>query len=175
MRLLSIPLALIFASMAQGSVVFKSESGFPGATTVEECFMPTDAQHVGFATVTIPYLDIRGKTKIGQGKCYFTPELLAKNKPLPVYVAAHYPIDQETAARFCRQGFLAVTPCTDNHPREFVLGVSEYTDPPVLDRVELFLNGVMSKQITRFSEFVTRLVNRGYSHSIVDGGLELMS
>ena len=124
MRRLLIALLIPFAATVFGRLSFQSETQFPGAVTVEERVRPTDLQQIGFVTVTIPYLGLHGDKKLGQGRCYFTRSLLEKKEPQPVYVAAHYPIDQETATRFCEQGFLTVTPHTDNYPLEFVLGDS---------------------------------------------------
>jgi len=150
MRRILVLFLLPLAAMASKQAPFKSETGFPGAVTVEKCVMPTDSQPIGFATVTLPYLDINGKEKLGQGRCYFTKELLKQQHPLPVYVAAHYPIDRETAARLCEQGFLAVTPHTANHPLEFVLGnsinfmqaLTQWARrQPLVDRTQMVIGG----------------------------------
>ena len=125
MRLLVVFFVLVlFPAVLQGGEVFQSELGFPGAVIVEEISLPTAAQQVGYVTITVPYLDIHGRKKLGQGRCYFTSEMLKQEKRSPVYIAAHYPISKERASDFCEQGFLAVTPFCEKYPLEFVIGDS---------------------------------------------------
>jgi len=99
MRLLMGLIASFCAASVLGGELFQTETGFPGAVRIEEYVAPGGADGLGHVTVTIPFLDIHGDKKIGQGKCYFTRQMLGVKQPIPVYVAAHYPIDQETASR----------------------------------------------------------------------------
>ncbi len=86
--------------------IISSEQGFEGAVRVIDQW-EDDAW--GYVTVTIPYRDIRGQVRKGQGRLYFTRDLLdAKDLP-PIYCHAHYEIPQAKAKSFCELGFIVAT------------------------------------------------------------------
>jgi hypothetical protein len=89
-----------------GSVV-KSESGFPGAVTVVESAVKDKTCYV---TVEVPYRDLHGKEKMGQGRLMARRRLIESGKLFPPYCNVHYELDPGGAQYLCDAGWVVMTP-----------------------------------------------------------------
>ena len=89
------------------STAVNSESGFPGAVTVVD----SDAKNgVCYVTVDIPYRDLHGNEKMGQGRLMARRKAMESKELLPPYCNVHYELDPGGAEHLCKEGWLVVTP-----------------------------------------------------------------
>ena len=87
--------------------VVPAEHGFEGAVTV---LSAEQKDGIFYITVETPYRDMRGEPKKGQGRVFVRQQDLESGKPIPVLCHVHYEKDFGGAARWCRQGWVVVTP-----------------------------------------------------------------
>jgi len=83
------------------------EQGFDGAVNVLES---EEKEGTWAVTVQIPYRDMRGEVKTGQGRLFVRQKDIEQHKPLPLFCHVHYEKDFGGANRWCRQGWVVVTP-----------------------------------------------------------------
>ena len=109
-------LALVLAALAAAdnvsdadlmASIVHNETGFPGAVTVVESGAKDG---VCFVTVEVPYRDLRGQEKKGQGRLMARRADAQSGKLLPPYCNAHYELEPAGAKPLCEQGWLVLTP-----------------------------------------------------------------
>jgi len=83
-----------------------SESGFEGAVTVATS--GTDGDLV-YWTVNVPYLDIDGAPKMGQGRLIVRRKELASGHCVPLFFHCHYEKHLGGARKWCRRGWAVAT------------------------------------------------------------------
>ncbi len=86
--------------------VVPNEQGFDGSVHVLESELKDGIFAI---TVQIPYRDMRGEVKQGQGRLFVRQEDLEKGQPIPLFCHVHYEKDFGGAVRWCRQGWAVVT------------------------------------------------------------------
>jgi len=101
--------------------IVKDEEGFDGAVRVVERWSFEKGEK-GYVTVTVPYLDVRGKEILGQGRLYFVRELFEEKKRPAIYCAAYYELPKDDAWEFCKLGYIVVTPHDKKYPRSLPFG-----------------------------------------------------
>jgi hypothetical protein len=83
-----------------------NEAGFEGATHIVEEAADGD---FGYVTAEMPYLDVHGHTKMGQGRLIVRQQDLAANKPIPLFCHVHYEKDVGGAKHWCKLGWAVTT------------------------------------------------------------------
>lgn len=84
----------------------RSESGFDGAVEVAETVADGEFDYV---TVNIPYRDVHGQAKMGQGRLVVRRADLAPGKLLPAFCHVHYELGVDGAKKRCEQGWAVAT------------------------------------------------------------------
>jgi len=92
------------ADFLKGAV--PNETGFEGAVTVDS--IAADG-NIGIVTVTIPYLDVHGNSKLGQGRLFVRKKELESGQPLPAFVHVHYEKGVDGARSWCEKGWAVAT------------------------------------------------------------------
>lgn len=92
------------APFIQGRV--PSENGFEGAVKVVE---EAGDQDYGYVTVNIPYRDVRGQAKMGQGRLFLRRADLESGRPVPAFCHVHYEMDANGAKKWCDRGWAVAT------------------------------------------------------------------
>lgn len=87
--------------------VVSSETGFPGAVAVVDSGAKDG---VCYATVDVPYRDVHGNEKMGQGRLIARRKAMESKEALPPYCNVHYEMDPGGAEHLCKEGWLVVTP-----------------------------------------------------------------
>ncbi len=104
------------------------EIGFDGAVTVAKIELDED---IGSVTVTIPYIDVYGKPKMGQGRIFIHKQAIEKGGKLPAFSQSHYEQNAKGAKKWCEKGWAVFTP-------HYGKGDGEYgADMPVGDSYNL--------------------------------------
>jgi len=131
--------------------VVPSEQGFEGAARVVE-----EVADGGFGCVTveIPYLDVHGRTKMGQGRIIVRQRDLAAGKPIPLFCHVHYEKSVDGAKSWCKKGWAVTTARYgkegDGYPIDVSVGdgfnlaraVIEWARRlPFIDRTHLHIDG----------------------------------
>lgn len=110
MRLRVLAILALFAVSCNSTAFIKgkvpSESGFDGAVRVVE---ETAKKGFGIVTVEIPYVDVHGQPKIGEGRIYVARKDIESGKPIPVFCHVHYEKDAGGAAGWCKRGWAVAT------------------------------------------------------------------
>lgn len=132
-----------------------SEHGFEGAVTVIECAANDEDPDLEYVTVEIPYRDIDGAPKHGQGRLILRRRQLDAGAPLPVFCHVHYEKSVGGAKEWCDRGWAVVTPhystpeqggyplelCTansNNHSRALLQWACRL---PFIDRAHMHIDG----------------------------------
>lgn len=129
-----------------------SESGFEGAVQVVEAAADGEFEYV---TVNIPYRDVRGQAKTGQGRLVVRRADLESGKPLPAFCHVHYEKNVGGAKDWCRRGWAVATshygdPAQGGYALELAPGDSYNLSValiqwvrrlPVIDRSRLHIDG----------------------------------
>lgn len=82
------------------------ETGFDGAVTVAET---VEEGAYGYATVNLPYRDVRGAKKMGQGRLVVRRTDIAHGGKIPAFCHVHYEKDVGGAKQWCEQGWAVAT------------------------------------------------------------------
>ena len=84
------------------------ESAFAGAASVIDV---SEDNGIVYATISIPYLDIAGKEKLGQARVYAPASTLETDPArLPIFAHVHYEKDLGGARHWCDLGWMVVSP-----------------------------------------------------------------
>ncbi|HOV72408.1 MAG TPA: hypothetical protein PK967_00430 [Candidatus Hydrogenedentes bacterium] len=130
----------------QGTVA--GETGHEGAVRVVG---ETEEGGVGVLTVEIPYLDVRGKTKLGMGRLMVRAQELRSGRPIPVFCHVHYEKDIGGARKWCERGWAVATAHYDKeHPIDVSVGdgynlahalIQWVRRLPIIDPARLHIDG----------------------------------
>lgn len=82
------------------------EAGLDGAVTVAET---VDEGAYGYATVNIPYCDVRGVKKMGQGRLVVRRVDIADGRKVPAFCHVHYEKEVGGAKHWCDGGWAVAT------------------------------------------------------------------
>ncbi len=107
---LAVAATAAFADTALLEEHIRSESGFDGAVRIVEYGMDEKDSDYGYVTAEVPYRDIRGEIKHGQGRLYVKVTVLESGEPIPPFCHVHYEKSMDGARHWCEQGYLVVTP-----------------------------------------------------------------
>jgi acetyl esterase/lipase len=99
--------ALAAPAFLEGKI--RDENGFEGAVTIVEYGVDKKDADFGFVTAEIPYRDIEGKPKKGQGRLYVRRAALESGKPVPPFCHVHYEKDMNGARPWCERGWAVVS------------------------------------------------------------------
>jgi dienelactone hydrolase len=88
--------------------IVPDETGFEGAVTVATAVKEDGG--FGVVTVNVPYRDVYGKPKMGQGRLVVRKEDIESGKPLPALCNVHYEKDVGGMKTWCRRGWACFTP-----------------------------------------------------------------
>lgn len=110
-------IASAFAAIAaedKGDVRFlekaiPGESGFEGAVTVVERVVDAEDPDFGYVTAEIPYLDINGNPKKGQGRLFVRKADIESGKPVPAFCHVHYEKNADGAKKITARGWAVAT------------------------------------------------------------------
>ena len=83
-----------------------NEEGFEGAVRVVE---EAGDKNFGYVTVEIPYLDVHGNKKMGQGRLFLRKHEIASGKPIPIFCHVHYEKGVDGAKSWCKKGWAVAT------------------------------------------------------------------
>jgi acetyl esterase/lipase len=86
--------------------LIQDESGFDGAVTVEAVQVEGN---LGYVTVNVPYLDVRGERKMGQGRVIVSEYLVQSDRKLGAFCHVHYEKGVGGAKRWCETGWAVFT------------------------------------------------------------------
>ncbi len=128
------------------------EQGFPGAVRVAELSVEGD---MGCVTVDIPYLDVHGEPKMGQGRLMVRRQEVESGQPLPAFCHVHYELGLAGAKKWCEEGWAVFTghyapKDKGGYPLELCIGDSNNLARaliqwvrrlPFIDRTRLHLDG----------------------------------
>lgn len=159
-RFVAAPLFVICMQTANAGPAFidqaiHSESGFDGAVTVVESAADAKDADIGYVTVEIPYRDINGAPKKGQGRLVVRKQDLESGKPIPPFCHVHYEKDVGGAKKWCKRGWAVAT--------------AHYGAPPNGYPLELCVAD--SNNLARaLIEWVRRLPFIDRTHLHIDGG-----
>jgi len=84
----------------------QNEEGFEGAVRVVE---EAGDKNFGYVTVEIPYLDVHGIKKMGQGRLFLRKQEIASGKPIPIFCHVHYEKGVDGAKSWCKKGWAVAT------------------------------------------------------------------
>jgi hypothetical protein len=101
--------------------VVPSEEGFDGAVRVVE---ESAEGEFGVVTVEIPYLDVHGNPKTGQGRLIVRRGELESGAPIPVFCHVHYEKDVRGAKTWCKRGWAVATAHYKESGRGYPIDVS---------------------------------------------------
>ena len=133
-----------------------SESGFDGAVTVVERIVDTEEPDFGYVTVEIPYRDINGQPKKGQGRLFVRKADVESGKPVPAFCHVHYEKNADGAKKITARGWAVAT--------------SHYGDP-AKGEYPLELCTADSNNLSRaLIQWVRRLPFIDGTHLHIDGG-----
>ncbi len=155
MAVLAIAAVTVFAEPNFLEGYIQSEQGIDGAVTVVEYGLDEKDPDFGYATVEIPYRDIEGNPKNGQGRLYIRRQDLESGKPVPPLCHVHYEKDLGGAKHWCERGWAVATShygSRDNgeYPLELCIGDSNNLSRaliewvrrlPFIDRAHLHIDG----------------------------------
>ncbi len=143
-------LALSLAACAQPTFldgVVPSEVGFDGAVTVTKVEYDDD---FGIVTVEVPYLDVHGKPKSGEGRIVVRKEDIETGAKLPLFAHVHYEKDVGGAKKWCKRGWAVSTAHYEKYPIDVSAGdgnnlaraIIEWARRlPFIDRSRLHIDG----------------------------------
>lgn len=134
----------------------RDEKGFDGAVTVVEYGVDEKDADYGFATVEIPYRDIEGAPKKGQGRLYIRRQDLESGNPVPPFCHVHYEKNMDGAKSWCERGWAVAS--------------SHYGDPQKGEYPLELCTGDSNNLSRALIEWVRRLPFIDRTHLHVDGG-----
>ncbi|MCC6488585.1 MAG: hypothetical protein IT364_13900 [Candidatus Hydrogenedentes bacterium] len=87
-----------------------SESGFDGAVAIVERVVDAEDPGFGYVTAEIPYLDIYGNPRKGQGRLFVRKADVESGKPVPAFCHVHYEKGVDGGKKISARGWAVATP-----------------------------------------------------------------
>ena len=104
-------LALFISASAEETGILREhipvEAGFDGAVTIVDEGRVDDCV---YATVSVPYRDVHGESKMGQARVMILEDELDAILPLPAFHNVHYELGLDGAKNWAQRGWVVFTP-----------------------------------------------------------------